>query len=139
MDPHKVKWQVSLANGQTFFEGKGDFVEVPGELSPWQKLVRYQAANKTHITSLALFTDDGHTYNLPSAGKNPKFREFEDLPKPIDFEVCRHLSRDVDMTGAVIGTVGWFTVAIAEYATYELQLWVDEQNTQNMWCLVRQK
>lgn len=139
MDPHKVKWQVSLANGQTFFEGKGAFIEVPGELSPWQKLMRYQADNKTHITSLSLYTDDGRTFNLPSAGKNPKFSEFETLPKPIDYEVCRHLSRDLDMTGAVISTAGWFTVAIAEYATHELQLWVDEQNTQNMWCLVREK
>ncbi|MFA5768358.1 MAG: hypothetical protein WC871_02320 [Bacteroidales bacterium] len=135
---HRVKWQVSLANGDTFFEGKGPFVEVKGELSPWQKLLEYQAQQKTHITSLSLYTDDGRTYNLPSSGKNPKFREFDNLKKPLDFEVCRKITREMAPDGTN-KNLGWFTVAIADYGDHELQIWVDEQHTQNMWVLMVEK
>ena len=136
---HNVKWQVSLSNGETFFEGKGKFVEIPGEKSPWQRLIAYTAEHKVTITSLGLYTKDGRTFNLPSLGRNPKFREFSLLPPPLDYDVNRHISREMDVTGKEItGTKisEWFTLAVAIYPDFQLQLWVDERNTKNSWVLV---
>lgn len=143
MQTHKAKWQVSLSNGETFFEGKGSFKEIEGELSPWQRLIRYTADKKIEITSLSLYTDDGRTFNLPSLGKNPKFRPFLEVDKPIDYNLARYVARDI--SGIKEGNEGkvtsvkvsdWFTVAEAVYSTYKLQLWVDENNPKNCWVSV---
>lgn len=136
---HNVNWQVSLSNGETFFEGKGKFAEIPNEPSPWQKLIRYTAENRVLITSLSLITTDNRTFNLPSAGKSPKFREFSLLEAPIDYQVSRHIAREHDYNdGKISGseTTDWFTVAEAIYPDYKLQVWVDEKNTKNSWVLV---
>jgi len=138
-----VFWQVSLSNGETFFENKGRFVEIPNELSPWQKLYKYIAENKLLITSLSLYTNDGRTFNLPSAGKNPKFKPFNDAPKPIDYNFFRAIARE--FTGMQEGNKAtiintkisdWFTIIEASYPSYKLQLWVDNRNTKNCWVLV---
>lgn len=140
---HKVKWLVSLSNGETFFEGKGKFVEIAGQRSPWQRLLSYTAQSKTTITSLSLYTDEGQTFNLPSAGNNPKFAPFRALEKPIDYAVRRHIANEAsgsqDENGVKVGAMkmsDWFTSIVAIYPTHELQLWVDNQNTKNCWVLV---
>lgn len=136
---HNVKFKVSLSNGETFFEGKGDYVLIPGELSPWQRLQKYIADKQLLITSLSLYTDDGRTFNLPSAGRDPKFRPFATAEKPLDFNYCHYVAREHDIVGQqIVNTVpsDWFTVIEAIYQTYTLQLWVDENNTRNSWVLV---
>jgi len=129
-------WQVSLSNGQTFFEGKGDFTEIKSALSPWQRLLKYMSVNNAQITSLSLYTRDGRTFNLPSVGKNPKFRPFAVAEKPIDYMLERYYGQDMDITGKGIGPSDHFTTISAVYADYRLQLWVDENNTRNSWVLV---
>jgi hypothetical protein len=139
---HLVKWQVSLNNGETLYEGKGDFCDLKGEPSPWQRLQKYISENNFHITSLSLYTDLGQTWNLPSAGSNPKFREFAGLKKPIKFEMFRKMSRDLSVVNEEIGGVevtGWYTVARVEYKDMSLEIWVDEFNTKNCWTLTRTK
>ena len=131
---HKVKWQVSLTNGETLFEGKGDFKEIRGQSSPWQRLTKYIIENSLDITSLSLYTDDGRTFNLPSKGKNPKFREFSLMDKPLDFNFAHKLARNIMKDGTSIES-GWFTFIEAIYPTYRLQLWVDENDTRNCWVL----
>jgi len=140
---HKVKWHASLSNGGSFFEGKGDFSERKGEKSPWQRLITYTVENKVEITSLSLYTDDGRTFNLPSAGKNPNFKEFVDIEKPIDYNAFRKLGQnhnvvreggEARITGSEIADL--FTCIEAIYPDYRLQLWVDEFNTENCWVLV---
>ena len=126
----QVKFQVSLSNGQTFYEGKGEFQKIPGELSPWNKLIQYTIQNKCLITSLCLYTDKGQRFNLPSAGKNPKFKAFIDTDKPYDYRVFRSLGSDIDGDNPE-----WFTVAEAIYKEYKLQIWVDEMNPDNCWVL----
>lgn len=138
---HNVKWQVSLSNGETFFEDKGQFQDIPGELSPWQRLVTYTGSKQVHITSLSLYTDAGQHFNLPSAGSNPKFSEFAKLDKPIDFRCSRKIAREMNLTGDAKPTdemyvSDWYTVAEAIYADYSLQFWVDEMNVKNCWTLV---
>lgn len=139
---HNVKFKVSLSNGETFYEGKAPFEEIKGELSPFQRLIQYTVRNKCEITSLSLYVEkDGktRTFNLPSAGKNPKFKEFTvQKEKPIDFQVYRKLAQDFNIvdkniTGSEV--VEWYTVAEAIYPTYRLQLWVDEVNPDNCWVL----
>jgi hypothetical protein len=136
---HNVLWQASLSNGETFYEEKGNYKEIAGEPSPWQRLLHYTAQKRVLITSLALYTRDGRTFNLPSAGKNPRFAEFAILETPFDFRCERKIAREHDIANNEVTkstTTDWFTVAVAMYQGYELQLWVDEMNTKNSWSLV---
>jgi len=136
---HRINWQVSLSNGETCYEGKGAFEEIPNQLSPWQKLLRYMGEGGFFITSLSLFTDDGRTFNLPSAGKNPKFAMLNKAEKPIDYKMFRAYAREASLNKEnkfEQSGEDLFTVAEAIYKDYSLQIWVDEHNTKNCWSLV---
>lgn len=131
---HNVKWKASLSDGTTYYEGKAPFECKENEKSPWQRLLDYLHDNPSiRITSLSLYTDDGRTFNLPSAGKRPKFGEFEYLEKPIGFRCFRKYGQDVEGNSEA----SHFTVIEAQYPNYNLQLWVDENNIDNCWCLVK--
>jgi len=141
MQTHTVKFQVSLSNGETFFEGKGQFKEIAGEKSPFQKLIDYLVDHKVEITSLALYTDEGRKFNLPHAGKNPKFSPQikGEFLLPIDFNLFRYVEQDMKATGGKTTdrkTVTLFTVAEAIYPDYKVQLWVDEHNHNNCRVLI---
>src|SRR3990172_4943412 len=91
----------------------------------------------------SLYTPDGRTFNLPSLGKNPNFAPFRDSEKPIDFHVERKMGSEISglregnkLSIKKVEMSDWFTVAIAIYPTYKLQLWVDNQNPKNCWVLV---
>jgi hypothetical protein len=136
---HNVLFQVSLSNGETFFEDKGIFSFIPGELSPWQRLSQYAIDKKVEITSLSLYTSDGRTFNLPSAGRDPKFAPFRDLEKPLDYNYGHCLAREheiVDLEVTKTTPSDWFTFIEAIYPDCRLQLWVDENNTKNAWTLL---
>lgn len=136
---HSIFWQVSLSNGETFYENKGDYKTIPGELSPWNRLQKYIADNKLLITSLSLYTQDGRTFNLPSAGRSPKFRPFQVAEKPLDYNYAHYIAREHDIVDNEVQKTEvseWFTVIEAIYPEYRLQVWVDEQNPKNSWVLV---
>jgi hypothetical protein len=138
-----VKWKASLSNGETFYEGKGnfdpeklvvkdegpsdDFNAAYGGLSPWRALVKYIKDNDLKITSLSLYTHDNHNYHLPSAGTNPQQKEFVKYGKPTDFTFFR-----ASMSGGITSN---HTVAEAIYEDYSIQLWVDTKNPSNTWCI----
>lgn len=140
----KVFFQVSLSNGETFYEGKGNFVKIDGQLSPWLRLIKYTIEKKVLITSLSLYTYDKHeklprTFNLPSAGRDPKFAPFAVAEKPLDFKYGHVLAQEHDVVNNVVvksTPTDWFAFIEAIYPTYKLQLWVDESNTRNSWVLV---
>ncbi len=132
---HKVFWSASLSNGETLFENKGDYVEVVGELSPYNKLLKYCDDNCLDITSMSLYTDDGRTFNLPSSGQKPRFKEFQDIEKPYKYSCFRKAGADMNSDFKVSGA-NLFTVVEAVYFDYRVQLWVDEYNTKNCWCLI---
>jgi hypothetical protein len=128
---------VSLSNGENHYEEKGAFKTIKGELSPWQRLIRHVAKNGLRITSLAVYTDDGRYFNLPSAGKNPKFKAFGEAEPPRDFNQFRQMAGDVLNNGDGTGTIqdpDIFTVIEAQYEDHKLQLWVDNK-TLNCWTL----
>ena len=113
----KVLWTVGLSNGETIAEEKGNFKTIEGALSPWQRLLSYLPDAKATITSLSLYTNDGRRWNLPSAGKNPKFGELQNLPKPVDFIMQRKAAREAGVVDMKVQQAGdWtdrFSVAIA--------------------------
>ena len=136
---HNVLFQVSLSNGETFFEDKGIFSFIPGDISPWHKLEKYTIEKGIEITSLSLYTKDGRTFNLPSAGRDPKFAPFRDIEKPLDYNYGHCLAREheiVDLKVVKTTPSDWFTFIEAIYPDYKLQVWVDENNTKNSWVLV---
>jgi hypothetical protein len=130
---HNVKWEVSLSNGKTFQEGSGDFIVVAGELSPWNKLLKYIEENQVTITSFVLINDHGQTFHLPSAGKQPKLRLFDLAEKPVSFKFGRRMASNLDLDGT---DDDLFTFATAVYPDYELSIYVDERNTSNCWVCV---
>ena len=59
--------------------------------------------------------------------------------KPFDYEMCRKLGRDIIKSDDGVKQTysdDLFTVIVAYYDSYQLQLWVDENNTKNCWTLV---
>lgn len=123
----KVQWIASLSNGETLHEGKGNFEEINGELSPWQKLLKYLEERDVEITSLSLGTNSGKRWNIPSAGKNPKFKEFADVAKPIGYRFFRKIG--MDTSGANAGKEDLFTCIEAQYSNgVRLQVWVDDES-----------
>ena len=126
----KLKWKVGVSDGKNYIEGNPPFEEIRNELSPWRKLLQYLKENNLKITSMCI-TDGKRTFNLPSAGKNPKFRAFDLAEKPIDYKFFRMVAGD----NGVIDSR--FAVVEAIYKSYSLQLWVDERNALNCWVLVK--
>lgn len=131
---HKVQWIVGLSNGETITEGKGNFAEVTGELSPWQKLLAYVQEKGVTITSLSLYTADGKRWNLPSSGKNPKFHAFSIAKKPTGYKMFRKVGADI-MNGKPVNE-DLFTCAEAQFEDgSRLQIWVDE-SSEKSWTLI---
>jgi hypothetical protein len=132
---HNVKWQVSLNNGETLYEGKGNFVEIEGELSAWNKMIQYITENNLEITSLSLYTNSGQRWNLPSKGGNPKFRAFDIAQKPFKLQLERVQGMDWDDQNNpdIYTTINAFYDY--EGVIYKLSVWVDEKNTNNTWTL----
>ncbi|MCK9598080.1 MAG: hypothetical protein M0R37_12125 [Bacteroidales bacterium] len=129
----KALWCASLSDGTTHYEGKGDFAAIPGEQSPFLRLLSLIASKNLAITSLSLYSDDGRHWALPSAGHNPKFRAFDSARKPCRYSFFRKVRR-VAM-GRGTGQEDRFAVIEAEYGDgTRLQLWV-EDGTLNCWTL----
>ena len=132
---HKVLFTASLSNGENIYEEKGNFQTTPGALSPWQRFLAYLGETKLKITSLSLYTPDGRRWNLPSAGKNPKFREFAVIEQPVGYRMFRKMGGDAINTGEIINP-DLYTVIEAQYAGgKKIQVWVDEK-TLNSWSLI---
>ena len=52
---HKIQWTASLSNGETLFEGKGEYKDIQdGRKSPMQRLFKYVADYGLSITSFGL-------------------------------------------------------------------------------------
>jgi len=131
METYKARWKISLNNGQTFYEGKGNFKTIAGELSPYQKLLKYIQENNLTITSMALYTDDNRVHNSPSKGKNPHFKAFHESTKPIKYIFERKIGYNMG------GDVDKFTVISAVYEdNKKMSIWVDESNSNNVYTLL---
>ena len=128
-----VKWFASLSDGQTIFEDKGDYKIIKGELSPWQRLLKHLETG-VKITSLSLYTDDGRRFNLPSLGKNPNFKVFQEAEMPESYNFFRKAGADI--LGGKAQKYEIFVVAEAIYKNNKLQFWVSEDNNNNAWTVL---
>ncbi len=136
MKTEKPKWAVGLSNGLNFYEGKGDYAIIRGELSPWQKLKAYLKDNPNiRITSMSLYTDEGKRFNLPSAGKNPKFKIFCDAEQPKEYNFFRKAGMD-SAVGGKQESQETFSVIEAIYENKKLQIWVNNENPNNSWSVM---
>lgn len=134
METRNILWAASLSNGQTLHEEKGEYKTIAGELSPWQRLLCHIKANNLTITSLSLYSADGHTWNLPSAGKNPKFHAFAAAPQPVGYRFFRKAAKDVRNDGTDAAWDDLYTCIEAKYETGTLQVWVSEEG--NAWSVL---
>ncbi len=128
----EVQWICSLSNGETLQEGKGDFERIEGELSPWLKLQEYIEENDLEITSMALAVN-GNRWNLPSAGKNPQFREMNEIETPNSFDFYRKMGRSLDDNKPD----EHFNVISANYDDYSVEVWVRDKEPFPSWSIVR--
>ena len=137
MKQEKAKWVVSLNNGATYYEDKGDYAVIAGELSPWQRLVAFLRENpEIKITSLSLYTDSGKRFNLPSAGKNPKFKAFGDAKPPAGYKFFRKAGLDMGSDGKPVKTETYGVIEAQYEDGKRLQVWVSDENVDNSWCLL---
>lgn len=128
----QVFWKVSLSSGETFTEGKGDYEELYGQPLPFRRLQEYVKENDLRITSLSLFTSSGQNYNLPSAGRNPRFSAFDLVEQPVDYLCFGKCGRDI-VSGSVVSEDLYKVIrAIYEDGSF-IEIWVDESNTSNIW------
>ncbi len=127
----QVMWTVSLSNGETLYEGKNEYQIVAGEPSPWQRLNKYIDKNNLKITSISLYID-GRRFNLPSSGKNPKFKVFSDAEKPVAYNFFRKMGQDVLGENRTTET---FSIIEAIYKNKRLQVWVNNE-TLNSWSVI---
>lgn len=144
--PHQVGFYAGLSNGETIYEGKGDWIDYQdGRSSPWQRLQTYLAENKVEIRSFGLYVFDAgeqypRTFNLPSLRANPeKIRPNHAIafnaPRPFDYHFFRGLTRKQGSSGEM-EPESLYTVAEAIYQGAKMQIWVDEANTKNCWTLL---
>ncbi len=135
MKDSKIKWSCSLNNGHTYYEGKNDYIEIAGELSPYLRLLKYIKEKELKITSACLYSDDGRRWNLPAVGRNPKFRVFDTAEKPISYKFFRMLGMDMDLGGNKTKEE-IYSVIEAEYSDgKKLQTWV-AQNGGTSWSVI---
>lgn len=137
----KVYFIAGLSNGETATEGKGNFAEIEGALSPWQRLLRYCAEKQVAITSLMLATADGRRWHLPSMGNSPKFKAMMDAPKPTGVRMFRKAAMDLNMTPKKEVEEGeWGDLFTCLEAIFEdgrkLQVWVSEAENHPSWSIV---
>jgi hypothetical protein len=136
MRHHNTFFQVSLSNGETIFEGKGDYKEIEGQPSPWQRLLLHLRETKTHITSLAIYSG-GRRYMLPPMSKGgPNFVAFQSCDRPVGFSFFRKLGQNMNDERESVGSEEIFAIAQAQFddGTF-LEIWVSNDNPDNAWTL----
>jgi hypothetical protein len=131
---YNVNWYASLSDGTSRQEGKGEFTVIEGQPSPWLRLLAFCEQKGLVITSLSLRSKD-LAWNLPSAGKHPKFGEFDKAQKPDSYRFYRKAGFEVNPDGSQKGESDRFSVIEADYAGHKLQLWVDHASLAS-WTLI---
>ena len=131
---HTTHWTVSLNNGETLYEEKGDYRILAGEPSPWQRLQLYLLEKKLYITSLSIYTENGKRFNLPSAGKNPRFSAFKNTESPVSYTWFRNYGQE--QGGLNAGREDHYATIEATYSDgRKLQIWVDDI-TNDSWSVI---
>ena len=130
IDLNEVKspaaWMVGLSNGQICIEGKGDYIEIENEPSPWNRLLKYITLNHLKITASGILKD-GHTYYLPS--QTPRFGG----EIPLDYGYGRLVDAEVYGTKEGKRNISRYIFIDAVYTDHTVRLLVDENGDNNSW------
>jgi hypothetical protein len=143
----KARWLVSLSNGETAIEGKTPYEEILGELSPWQRLIRYIALNKLRITTIRIQVEVDNlpvrTFNLPSLSPKAKWGNLKPI-LPTGFNYFRRVEQtltpeSIDETGMhglhPTGEAHFIEIH-AYYPEFTLVTIVDEDTGNESWSLI---
>lgn len=122
-----VKFVCGLSNGETLVEGRGVLEPTENDKSSWWKLQDYIKERNLTIQSFGLWTGDRH-YNLPSV--NPKFKG----QAPVSYNCFRRFGQNILMGQ---GNVEHYICAEAIYEGYKLQIWIDLEDINKMWCEIQ--
>ena len=129
----QIKWSCSLSNGETLYEGKGNYEFQENALSPYNRLLQHIEKQGLEITSLSLYTDENQRWNLPSAGTNPRFSAFLNAEKPISYKFFRRIGATI--AGGEMENKEQYAVIEAVYRDKILQTWVKEDSLSS-WSLI---
>lgn len=127
---HNARWTVSLSSGETFYEGKGKFEVIPGEQSPWNRLMDYIQDNNLQITSLGIYAKTGQRYNLPSSGIRPKMGLYK-TKVPRSYKFWRCLGRELD--GRSEDDVYAVLECVFDPNGSKVQMWVSDKDVRKVW------
>lgn len=127
MDKKSARWVAALSNGEVIVENTGAYIEVPGEPSPWQKLLKHLEEKNLEIRALQIRVN-GRTYTLPSF--NPKFGGL--IPK--SFKYFRKVATDV--YNERTENIERYICIEAIYDSFSIRLWVDEMGMGHSWVSV---
>jgi hypothetical protein len=144
---HKVKWKAVLNNGVIAIEGEGDYCE-NNDISPWQRLEKFVIDNNLEIVDVSLFTANGQTFCLPTHQNRPRVKAFERKEQNASYVVLRTIAREADVTRdnnnynvSKDVLVEHYTILRVYYIdnghNYTAEVWVNEQNTNNCWFLIK--
>ena len=126
-----ARWFASLSNGENAVEGKGEFAEIKGELSPWQKLQAYIQENNLTITGMQI-RSEGKVFTLPSS--EPKFGG----KVPLGYKYFRKVAADMMSDNPKDIKLAELYICIqAVYENFTVSLFVDEFNSNNSWVSVK--
>lgn len=120
------RWVVSLSDGSSATEGRGEFKNIKDEPSAWQKLLSHLQENNLKITALRLEVL-GRRYHLPSLN-TAKHKFLSKVPKEIYYR--RKVTNDVFVTDLNLikkDNYERFIGAIADYGDFLVKLWVNEE------------
>ncbi len=115
---HRARWVAGLSNGETIMEGKGNFTEIKGRLSPWRRLDQYMMIKKVKMTSLSIHMD-GRIYNLPSLNTENGGEQI------LSYNHYRRIIGDISESGDTKLRKQYIGIE-AVYKKYKLQILVDE-------------
>lgn len=143
----KARWLVSLSNGDTAIEGKAPYEEIEGELSPWQRLIRFVALNKLQITTIRIQVDvddlPTRTFNLPSLSPKAKWGNLKPI-LPSGFNYFRRVEQTMipdyvdekGIHGLHPTNEKHFIEIHAFYPTFNLVTIVDEDEGNESWSMI---
>lgn len=136
----KTKWLASLSDGTTAIENEGQFKEIAGELSPWQKFLIHLSEKDLHITGMRIQVErlggSTQTYNLPSfnktsEGNHEKWVTLRPMI-PESYNYFRWVTKSLtDYT-----LVRHYIEIRAIYADFSVSLFVDENEGNESWVVL---
>lgn len=144
----KARWLVSLSDGTMALEDKHPYENIPGQVSPYQRMIRHVRENKLDISGIRIQIEkEGEatrTYNLVSKSPKQKWGGLSPMiPNELTYKRRVQQSGTAEpneqggydvQTGSLIET--HFIEIHAIYDNFSLVTIVDEDSGTESWSLI---